>query len=201
MGALERRQSNFQGLSVAAKVAAEMEEVAILPDRNPDGTVKRDAGGAVVYVKGPAALARWSWEVACGRDPCRGVGADGEEHRDVGAIPPDWATRRAVYLSMLDRTIGKPKAHVVIEGGAAPVKVEVASSEDALDVLDARELAAALGPDLDAYLRGRKAIQAARKRRLQIMQTEASNVRAGKGSGHREVVGDSPVIDADFEER
>lgn len=111
-------------------------------------------------------------QIARGVDP----GAkDGDAH-----VPPDWTTRRWAVSELLNRSVGKVKAHVVLEGG-----VDVKASVDlkvATFALDARDLDLALPEgSLDQF----RAMQSA------LIKRAKEKVAALAG----------PVIDAECEER
>lgn len=90
----------------------------------------------------PAYTTEYLTAIAQGRDPAAVVGVPG--------TPPDWTTRRWAVGELLNRSVGKVKAHVVLEGG-----IDVKGSIDvkvATFALDARDIDLALPQDqLEAF--------------------------------------------------
>jgi hypothetical protein len=164
-----RSKSNLSRPPAASKrLAMEIEERLHVPARDAAGRPVLDGNGEISYVTGTAAAATYMAEIACGRDPMALPGSE-------GGVPPDWTTRRQMFSHLLDRFVGKPKAHVVLEGAVAVGVTSVSVSgtmvpNDALDVLSPKEIADALGADLPAYNRARKAILERKREKMRDLQ-------------------------------
>jgi hypothetical protein len=167
-------------------LAAELEAAVAVPDPDRPGETIRGIRAVAVYLA----------NLMLGRD----VGAIKPDGRSDG-VPPDWATRRWAGRELLDRLVGRPKAHVVLGGDPrAPLRVEHADASVAL--LDCREVAAALPPgDVEVLARARRvAIEAARAKLAKLVILDGQRARHGFGQAGTQRAGENhprplPVLD------
>ena len=112
----------------------------------------------------PTEINRWLTAVIRGQDPDAKIDP---KARGTGTTPPDWHMRRWAFQTMLERQLGKVKAHVVLENTGGPlVQADV---KIATFALDARDLDLALpGGELDAF----------RKMQAQLVQRAKAKVAA-----------------------
>lgn len=133
----------------------------------------------------PEETTRHLTAIARGQDPNAAI--DPQTGRPKGEVPPDWVTRRWAMTTILDRTVGRPKAHVVLEGGL-DVKQQV-DVKIATFALDARDLDLALpGDELEAFRRMQKTLVARAKQKVAMLSGRTTD-------GHRVIDAESTEVD------
>lgn len=130
----------------------------------------------------PDEITHWLTSVIRGVDP--NVKINDKTGRPEAHVPPDWTMRRWAFETMLNRSLGKVKAHVVLENQGAPlVDVKIATF-----ALDARDLDKTLPEaELTAFRKMQAAIVARAKKKVEALTAGAT---AGAAAGVIDVTSD-----------
>lgn len=148
-----------------------------VPKVKPHGTPKiassRLVAAALTDTWTPDEITKWLTAVIRGEDP--NVKTDDRTGRPAPHVPPDWVTRRWAFTTMLERSLGKPKAHVVLENQGGPIVDARTDVKIATFALDSRDLDHALpGAELEAFRKMQAAIVKRAKEKVAALVASAA---------------------------